>query len=76
MGDPINSQGGGKYYEIRTYLQVGRARCQRVEELGGGCPGGRYPDLLAAPEPPRQSRAGVCRPDVSFVVQMGIQDIV
>ena len=52
MGDPINSQGGGKYYDIRTYLQVGRAGCQRAEALGGGCPGGRYPDLLAAPELP------------------------
>ena len=48
------------------YLQVGRARCQRVKELGGrypggrspggspggGSPGGRYPDLLVAPELP------------------------
>ena len=38
MGDPINSQGGGKYYEIRTYILVSRARCQRVEELGDGVP--------------------------------------
>ena len=70
MGDPINSQGGGKYYEIRTYLQVGRARCQRVEEPGvGGCPGGRYPDLLVAPELPGRVEPGVCRPAVYFVVR-------
>ena len=38
MGDPINLQGGGEYYEIRTYLQVGRSRGQRVKELGDGVP--------------------------------------